>query len=254
MWRRIRTIFWRDFSGFFYNPAAYVTIFGFLFVNGLVLHMELSPFRSGGDVDLAIRMMFGNFFFWILMLAVPPIVTMRLLAEERRSNTVELLMTAPVRTWEVVLGKYMAGFLFTAFIWSLLLVDIAVIAVRLATMPGPVGFDWGKLVGIYCGILGLQAFFVALGLLASAVTRNQIVAAVLGLGMNLVVFFVGQYHQLFARSQYESLFLSFISVISHFVRDFSMGIVDLRYLCLYLIMTAACLFVTTWTFGARQWR
>ena len=118
----------------------------------------------------------------------------------------------------------------------------------------PVSLDWGKLVGIYIGILGLQAFFLAVGLFASAITRNQIVAVVLGLGINLVVFFVGQYHQLFARSQYESLFLGFISIISHFTRDFSMGIVDLRYPELYLIFTCAFLYLTAWTFEARKWR
>ena len=254
LWRRIFYIFWRDFASYFYNPAAYVTMFAFLFLNGLVLYMELSPLRAGGDVDIALRFVFGNFFFWILMLAVPPIVTMRLFSEERRSGTVELLMTAPIRTWEVVLGKYAAGLLFTVFIWSLLLVDLAVIAGRLYFQTTPLYFDWGKMIGIYLGIIGLEAFFVAVSLFASALTRNQVVAAVLGLGINLCIFFMGQYHQFFSRDQYEALIMSYLSVISHFVRDFSIGIVDLRYLCVYVIFTVAALFFTAWTFEARKWR
>ena len=121
MVRKIASIFWRDFTAFFYSPAAYVTMVGFLFLNGMILNFEISPGRANGDMDVALRYLFGNFFFWILMLAVPPLVTMRLLAEERRSGTVDLLMSAPVRVTEVVLGKFAAGFCFTAFIWSLLL-------------------------------------------------------------------------------------------------------------------------------------
>jgi ABC-2 type transport system permease protein len=247
MWRRVFHIFWRDFASYFWSPAAYVTIFAFLFLNGLILNFELGPARANGDVDVALRYLFGNFFFWILMLTVPPLVAMRLLAEERRSGTVELLMTAPVRTAEVIAGKYAAGFLFTAFIWSLLLVDLGLLAAR-------VSLDWGTIGAVYVGILGVEAFFVATGLFASALSRNQIVAAVLGLGMNLLVFFLGLYHQLFRADQYEALIWSYLSVISHFVRDFAAGVVDFRYLGLYVIFTAVGLVAAAWTFEARKWR
>jgi ABC-2 type transport system permease protein len=254
MARKTFSIFWREFSGFFYNPTAYVTMFGFLFINGMILQVELGPLRAGGDVDIALRSFFGNFFFWILMLSIPPIVTMRLLAEERRSGSVELLMTAPVRSSEVVLGKYAAGFLFTCFIWSLLLVDIGFLAGWLSMREPPVSLDWGKLGAVYIGIVSLEAFFLALGMFASALSRNQIVAAVVGLGWNIGVFFVGLYHQLFARTRYESLFLSYISVTSHFIRDFSVGIVDLRYIGLYLLGAAAALFLTIHLFESIKWR
>jgi len=245
--RRTLHIFWRDFSAYFWSPAAYVTIFGFLFLNGLVLNFELGPRRANGDVDIALRSLFGNFFFWLLILTVPPLVTMRLIAEERRSGTIELLMTAPVRAGEVILGKYAAAFLFTAFVWSLLLVDIGLLAAR-------VSLDWGKIAAIYVGILGLEAFFLSLGLLASAMSRNQVVAAVFGLGLNLLVFFVGLYHNLFRADEYEALIWSYLSVISHFVRDFAIGVVDCRYLALYAIFTVASLVVATWTLEARKWR
>jgi ABC-2 type transport system permease protein len=251
MWRRIYWIFVRDFVAYFHSPAAYVTIVGFLFLNGLVLNFEIGPGRAGGNVDFALRYLFGNFFFWILMLAVPPLVTMRLLAEERRSGTVDLLMTAPVRTGEVILGKYAAAFAFTAFVWSLLLIDIALLAVRL---PAGATMDWGKIASIYAGVLGLEAMFVAAGLWASAFSRNQVVAAVLGLGINLMVFFAGLYHSLFAGDAYEQLLWNFVSVISHFVRDFALGVVDLRYMALYAIGTTIALFLSTWTFEARKWR
>ncbi len=250
MWRRTFWIFRRDFVGYFQNPAAYVVMVGFLFLNGLMLGILIGPGSAEGDVDLALRMFFGNFFFWIFVLALPPLVTMRLLAEERRSGTVDLLMTAPVRTGEVVLGKFAAALAFTTFIWSLFLIDVALLAVRL---PAHAAMDWGKVASIYVGILGLETFFLAAGVWASAVSRNQVVAAVLALVVNLLVFFVGIFHRLFRGDEYEQLFWGYVSVMSHF-RDFSVGIVDLRYVALYLLGATAALFLATWTFEARKWR
>jgi ABC-2 type transport system permease protein len=198
-------------------------------------------------VDLALRLFFGQYFFWILMLTVPPLVTMRLIAEERRSGTIELLMTAPVRAGEVIAGKYAAGLFFTAFIWSLLLLDMLMLASR-------VSLDWGSLAAVYVGILGLEAFFVGAGVLASALSKNQVVAAVLGLGVNLLVFLLAMYHILFQGDTYETLIWSYLSVISHFGRDFAGGVVDLRYLGVYGVFTAGSLILATWALEARKWR
>ena len=92
------------------------------------------------------------------------------------------------------------------------------------------------------------------GLFASALSRNQIVAAVVGLGLNLLIFFLGLYHHLFRADQYEAVLWSYLSVISHFVRDFATGVVDLRYIGLYVIFTTLSLVCATWTFEARKWR
>jgi len=194
--RNVLTIARRELTTYFNTPVAYVVVplflimtggwlFGTLFLqNEASLRAFFTPFWGT---------MTPNFFSAPFALAIfAPLVTMRLLAEEQQSGTLELLMTLPVTDWEVVLGKFLAAV-------GLLVVALALtitfpITVRLM---GPL--DIGPVIGGYFGLLLLGSFFLAVGVMASSFTRSQIVAALIALGICLFIYLIGQFVPLLDR-------------------------------------------------------
>lgn len=114
-----RSLIRRELSAYFVSPIAYVVMVVFLCVVGLLFVMTFNQLtRSGSQgVEYPLRMMFGDERFWLVFLFIPPLVTMRSFAEERSSGTLEMLMTAPLRDWQVVLSKFVACFLFFVILW-----------------------------------------------------------------------------------------------------------------------------------------
>src|SRR5437764_14609697 len=109
----------REFSAYFYSPIAYVVLAVFLAVTGHLFYLTLEQLTETGPRGIAYPMeiMVGNVAFWLVFLFVPPLLTMRLFAEERSSGTLEMLLTAPVRDWQVVLSKFLACFGFYLVLW-----------------------------------------------------------------------------------------------------------------------------------------
>jgi ABC-2 type transport system permease protein len=178
---------------------------------------------------------------------MPPIITMRLFAEEKRTGTIETLMTAPVTDVQVVLGKFLAALCFFALIWSTLLLDVGILEV----FGNP---DWGPVAAFYVGLLGLGALFIAVGLLASALTRNQLIAAMVSLNFNLFLFFLQWCRGLFTGNPDAQRFFDFISIYHHFYNDYSRGLIDVRYLLLYFSFAALVLYFTVMAVEARKCR
>jgi len=123
----------RELSAFFYSPIAYVVLFVFLGVMGYLFYLTLEQLTETGPRGIAYSMevMVGNTAFWLVYLFIPPLITMRLFAEERSSGTLEMLMTAPIRDWQVVFAKYVACFGFYTVLWLPTLVYMPILA------------DWG---------------------------------------------------------------------------------------------------------------
>jgi len=109
----------REFSAYFYSPIAYVVLAVFLAVTGHLFYLTLEQLTETGPRGIAYPMeiMVGNVAFWLVFLFIPPLLTMRLFAEERSTGTLEMLLTAPVRDWQVVFAKYAACFAFYALMW-----------------------------------------------------------------------------------------------------------------------------------------
>ena len=172
----------RDFQAYFNSPVAYVVLGVFLLVLG---YLFFSTLFLGGFASMR------GFFSVapILFVVFGPAITMRLISEERKTGTIEQLLTLPIRNFEVVLGKFLAslgivlvGLLFTlpyAFSVSLL-------------TPADTPFDYGPVIGGYVGLILLSSAFLSLGLFASSLTKNQIVAFIIGLALCFFFYFVDE--------------------------------------------------------------
>jgi ABC-type transport system involved in multi-copper enzyme maturation permease subunit len=114
-----RSLVKRELSAYFVSPIAYVVLFVFLTVTGRLFYLTLEQLTASGPrgAEYPMQLFFSNQWFWLIFLVIPPLLTMRLFAEERGSGTLEMLMTSPLRDWQVVLSKYAACFAFYAFLW-----------------------------------------------------------------------------------------------------------------------------------------
>ncbi len=234
----------RELKAYFYSPLAYVVLCFLLVVNGIVFALILSflndPMSPGGRPL--------DFFFtsiWIVILAVVPMLTMRLLAEERRSGSIEVLMTAPVTEGQVVAGKYLAALLFYVFLWLPTLTYAAVVA-------SGSEIDWGKVAAGYLGIFLVGALFLAVGVFASAMTANQIIAAVLSFAIILAMWFFSAVEYLVNSPELKQV-LAYLSIPQH-MEELARGVVDTRRLVFYGTTTLFFLFLTARALEARKWR
>lgn len=238
----------RELRAYFFSPLAYVVLTFFLLINGYVFVLIVSflndPRASGTATPL--KLFFGDtLFFWLVMLFVTPILTMRLISEERKSGTIESLMTAPVSEVEVVVGKFLAAWGFYLFLWLPTVIYVMIIA-RHSDV------DWGPILSGYLGILGIGAVFLAVGLFASSFTKNQVVAAIITFAI-LIFFFAIAFVESLATSEPLKEVLAYINLLQH-TDDFGKGIVDTRRLIYYLSTTVLFLFLTSRALEAKKWR
>lgn len=236
----------REFMAFFYSPIAYVVLVAAMVVNGVVFGMIvdfLSDPHSGHGA--ALQIMFSNEFYWFLVLVVSPLITMRLLSEEKSSGTLETLLTAPISETGVVAAKYLAAVCFWVVLWLPTTAYVAMLSHYSEIDLGPVAAG-------YLGTLGVGMMLLAVGLFFSAITRNQIVAALLGFGVNMALFLVGLSESIGSEQSSESL-VGYMNLFEHML-DFSRGIVDTRHLIYYGSVALFALFCTVQALQARRWR
>lgn len=236
----------REIGAYFFSPMAYVVLFLFALTNGVLFHTYCLFFANEPQqITLVIENLYGFNLFWILPLS--PLLTMRLFAEEKRTGSMEMLMTAPVREVEVVLGKFFAAQVFYMFVW-LSLVPLLVV---LGILGSP---DWGPVMAIYWGLFAIGLLTNALGVFASAGTRNQLVAAILALTGNLAFMLISMAQGFARESPDMQRVIHYLSYTAHFAADYTRGIVDLRYFVFYLTFASLFLFLTVRMLEARKWR
>jgi len=243
----IRATLGRELRAYFLSPLAYIVAALLLTVNGLIFGIIIS-FLSDPQAGIGapLEFFFGQtIFFWLILLAATPLLTMRLLSEERNSGTIETLMTAPVTEGQVVLGKFLASFVFYAFLWAPTLSYVGIVAWYHEV-------DWGPVASGYLGILGIGALFLSIGMLATALTRSQLVAAVLTFALLIPVWTFGLFESLVTSETAKTL-LGYLDLWQH-MDEFSKGIVDTRHLVYYVSATAFFLFLSTRALAARKWR
>lgn len=237
----------RELRAYFFSPLAYVVAALLLVVNGLVFWTIVS-FLSGPDVGgriAPLSFFFNGIFFWLVQLFVVPVLTMRLISEERRSGTIEVLLTAPITETQVILGKYLAALAFYAFLWMPTVAYAVVLEIY-----GDV--DWGPVLGGYLGVLSLGAFFLAIGVFSTALTRSQLVAAAVAFAIMVPLFVIG-FLETLANGELAKQVLSYVSLPQH-MENFSRGIIETRHLVYHLSATVFFLFLATRALAARKWR
>lgn len=240
-------VFRRELRAYFFSPLAYVVLAFFLVMQGLhfwIILSFLSDPRSPGAKPL--ELFFGETIFtWLVLLFGGTFLTMRLISEELRSGTIETLMTAPVSETSVVLGKFVASFVFLTFLWAPSLVYVFIVR---AFSP----VDWGPIASAYVGVLGIGALFLAVGIFASSMSKNQIVSAIVTFSFLLLLFSAGLLENLFSGEVPKRVF-GHMNLWAH-MSDFAKGIVDTRRLVYYLSGAAFFLFLTSRALAARKWR
>jgi ABC-2 type transport system permease protein len=249
--KRVATLLRRELWSYFFSPLAWVVLTLFLLVQGygFYLYVELinRPDAPHGQV---LQYFFGGtFLYWLFLIFIVSVITMRLIAEERRLGTVEPLMTAPVSEGEVVVAKYLAAVLFYGFLW---LPTLAYVAVLAGLLPESSALAWGPIAAGYLGTVAVGAACIAVGLLASALCRNQIVAAVLCFVVLSLFLMLGALEPFTSRPDLRAL-LAYVNLFQH-MEDFARGIVDSRRLMLYLSVIVFCLVAAARALEAKKWR
>ncbi len=236
---RIAAVAEREIKSYFVSPVAYVVIAFFLVIAGYLFSLILFNTR-----EATLRYLLSN--ISVVFLFIVPALTMRLIAEEQRSGTIELLLTNPIRDAEVVLGKYLASLVLLLVMLALTLYYPALLYL-LGGNP-----DRGPMLSGYLGVVLLGAGFLAVGLFASSLTQNQIVAAIVAFAILLVLWLSDSLGG-FAGGGPISSIVNWLSVNNHF-QEFSRGVIDTNDILYFLTLAAAGLFLTYLSIQTRRWR
>ena len=231
----IKTIAKREISGYFASPVAYVFIVIFLLLTGFFTFMA-GKFLERGQANL------DSFFMWHpwIYLFLVPAVGMRLWAEERRIGTMELLLTMPITTWQAIVGKFLASWIFLAL--ALALTFPVFITVNYLGSP-----DNGVIVATYLGSFLMAGAYLAITSITSAMTRNQVVSFIISVVICLFLILCGfpPVTDLLLRMDSPRLvdIVASFSVMTHF-EGFTKGILDSRDIIFFLSIIGFSLFTT----------
>jgi len=229
----------REIQAYFVSPIAYVVTAAFMVIMSIFFAWYI---QNPSGTEATMQYMFGP--MTTIFLFATPMLTMRLLAEEQRSGTIELLLTSPVRDWELVVGKFL-GCIFLFLVILLLTLYYPFVMYQFGNP------DLGPLASGYLGLFLLVASLISLGVFASSVTQNQIIAAILGLGLGLF-FWISEAVADFVGPGLADI-LTAVSLRTHFP-DFGTGIIDSRNIVFYLTFIAVALFLATQAIQSRRWR
>lgn len=247
--RNIWTLFKREMASYFYSPIGYIVAASFLAVVGGSFIFIISSLSESPSDYTPMRFFFNGIFSWIVLLVVVPVITMRLFADEKKTGTIEALMTTPLRDIEYVLAKFFSACAFYIVLW---LPTVNCIFVLRHFSRDTTPLDMGPVWGGYIGMLLIGMLLISMGCMASAATRNQIVAAVVSFALSCTLFLVGIFYFLNISGGFREVFEG-MSMLVH-LDEMSRGVIDWRYVVFYLSGTFFFLFVTHRMVQSRQWK
>jgi ABC-2 type transport system permease protein len=227
----------KELRSFFDSPIAYIVITIFLLITGWFFFSDLFLINQA-----SMRNLFGIVPF-IFMFFVPA-VTMRLISEEKRSGTIEVLLTLPVRDHQIILGKFLAGLI-------LIFVAVVLTFVYTFTLSGLGDLDFGSVVAGYIGLIFLGATYLSIGMFTSSLTQNQIVAFITSFVIIFALFMLDKV--LMFMPGFLVSFLEYLSVDYHF-SNIARGVIDSRDVIYYLSIIFLFLFLAVRALESRKWR
>ncbi len=245
------TLVRRELGGYFGSLTGYLVVAVVLLLLGLSFSDMLAKLGAEATDAPATEQFFVTLYFWLILLLTAPIMTMRTFAQEKFSGTYETLMTAPVNDVQVVLAKFTGGLALFAITWSPLLLYIVVVRhyAHDSTLLDPL-----TLVSTALGMLLIGGLYISMGCLASALSRSQIVAAILSYALGLGVFLLSLRAMVSTPpSGWSARLFRYISMADH-MESFAQGVVDTRCLVYYTSVTVFFLFATIKVVESRRWR
>lgn len=258
--RNVLAIFWREYKSYFVSPIAYVVIGVFIILvanrfiykfndfvqytfdatsEAVTYQMTIPKFSINDEV---VRYLFQN--MRNISLFLLPMITMRLFAEERKTGTLELLLTSPLTITQLVAGKFLSAFI----LFVTMMLPTAAFYYYLFEYGNP---DLGPIITSFAGMLLYGAVVVSVGTLISSLTENQIIAGALTFGAFLFLWIVGRVGE--STITIWGQIANYISINAHF-NNFAMGVVDTRDVLFYLSFTFIGLFFTHQTITSLRWR
>ena len=238
----------RELKSLWYSPIAFSVGALFLVLQGVTFAILLLALNDpSADPSWTVSQFFfgGWFLYWISVFLMAPVLTMRTFSEEKRSGSIEFLLTAPVSDAQVVLSKFLGAWIAYCLLW------VPTVAYFLV-LRSITTVDWGPVATGYLGTWLLGAVLIALGVLASSLTRNQVISAVLGFVLILLLFLSGALAT-FTHDPDAREFISYFSIYDQ-LQLFSKGLIDTRPIVFYASLTAFCLFLTGRVIGSPRWR
>jgi gliding motility-associated transport system permease protein len=246
----------KELKSYFSTPIAYIVIgffallFGYFFYAMLVIFNQQSAQfggLEGGAVDInqqLIRPLFLN--ASVILLFVLPLITMRTYSEEKRSGTIELLLTSPVTDVEIILGKFLGAMALYAAMLAITVIHMLVLFSYANPKP-----EWTVPVIGYIGLLLMGGCFISVGLLISSLTKNQIVSGMVTFAVFLLLWVINWIAS-FTGPTTQSV-LNYLSITDHF-DDFTRGIVDTKHLIYYFSVMSFGLFLTARSVDTERWK
>jgi ABC-2 type transport system permease protein len=253
--RNVLAIAGKELRGYFASPIGYVLIgfyallFGWFFYTLVAFFerqsMQMAPGQPGSALNLN-QMLVSPLLMnaTVIMLLVFPLITMRTYAEEKRSGTIELLLTSPITDLQIILGKFLGALALFAAMLAVTLVHMAILFIY----GNP---EWKPIATGYLGLLLMGGSFLSLGLFISSLTKNQIVAGMITFSVFLLLWVINWVSSFVGPT--AQTVLNYLSITEHF-DDFAKGIIDTKHVVYYLSFIATGLFLTMKSVDSERWR
>ena len=235
---KILAIIKKELQSYFFSPVAYIVFSAFLLVMGYFFWVFLLSSQIASLTPILSNSAF-------ILLIVSPILTMRLISEEKKNKPIELLLTSPISPTEIIIGKFIASLLLYCLLF-LFTLEFPFIIYHYSPE-----FDWGPVYTGYLGLVLMGSAFISVGLFASTISENQIISAMACFGILLLFWFFG-----WSKDIFENAFGQILSNLSLFDRfsDFLRGIIDSGNVIFFIVFTFIWLFLATRVLESDRWR